>query len=136
MTAPVRAYIGLGANLGDSAATLRAVLAELAAADGIAAVTASPFYRTAPVDATGPDFVNAVAALDTTLAPLDLLDLLQALELRHGRECKKNRFLTLASISNFLQFAAVLSQTVATTSLSPRVWPEMRRAQLFSCTEI
>ena len=64
----------------------RQVLAELAAANGIAAVTASPFYRTAPVDATGPDFVNAVAALDTTLAPLDLLDLLQALELRHGRE--------------------------------------------------
>ncbi|MHA7122077.1 2-amino-4-hydroxy-6-hydroxymethyldihydropteridine diphosphokinase [Achromobacter xylosoxidans] len=86
MAAPVRAYIGLGANLGDSAATLRSVLAELAATDGIIAVTASPFYRTAPVDATGPDFVNAVAALDTTLAPLDLLDLLQALELRHGRE--------------------------------------------------
>ena len=50
------------------------------------AVTASPFYRSAPVDATGPDFVNAVAALDTTLAPLALLDLLQALEQRHGRE--------------------------------------------------
>ena len=86
MAAPVRAYIGLGANLGDSAATLRTVLAELAGADGIDAVTASPFYRSAPVDATGPDFVNAVAALDTTLAPLALLDLLQALEQRHGRE--------------------------------------------------
>ncbi|MGE8659480.1 MAG: 2-amino-4-hydroxy-6-hydroxymethyldihydropteridine diphosphokinase [Achromobacter sp.] len=86
MAVPVRAFIGLGANLGDSAATLRAVLAELAATDGIGSVTASPFYRTAPVDATGPDFVNAVAALETTLAPLDLLDRLQALELRHGRE--------------------------------------------------
>lgn len=86
MAAPVRAYIGLGANLGDSAATLRTVLAELAGADGIDAVTASPFYRSAPVDATGPDFVNAVAALDTTLTPLALLDLLQALEQRHGRE--------------------------------------------------
>lgn len=86
MAAAVRAYIGLGANLGDSAATLRTVLAELAGADGIDAVTASPFYRSAPVDATGPDFVNAVAALDTTLAPLALLDLLQALEQRHGRE--------------------------------------------------
>lgn len=85
-TAPVRAYIGLGANLGDSAATLRRVLAELAATDGIDAVQASPFYRSAPVDATGPDFVNAVAALDTRLAPLALLDALQALEQRHGRE--------------------------------------------------
>ncbi|WP_025136725.1 2-amino-4-hydroxy-6-hydroxymethyldihydropteridine diphosphokinase [Achromobacter sp. DH1f] len=86
MAAPVRAYIGLGANLGDSAATLRTVLAELAGADGIDAVTVSPFYRSAPVDATGPDFVNAVAALDTPLAPLALLDLLQALEQRHSRE--------------------------------------------------
>jgi len=82
---PIRAYIGLGANLGDSAATLRRVLAELQDTPGVAAVTASPFYRSAPVDATGPDFVNAVAALDTALPPLDLLDVLQALENQHGR---------------------------------------------------
>lgn len=85
-SAIVRAYIGLGANLGDSAATLRRVLAELQATDGITAVTASPFYRSAPVDATGPDFVNAVAALDTRLPPLALLDALQALETSHGRQ--------------------------------------------------
>lgn len=50
------------------------------------ACRASPFYRSAPVQASGPDFINAVAELDTTLAPLELLDALQALELRHGRE--------------------------------------------------
>ena len=55
----VRAYIALGANLGDSAATLKTVLDELRQTPGIAAVTASRFYRTAPVEATGPDFVNA-----------------------------------------------------------------------------
>ncbi len=82
---PARAYIGLGANLGDSAATLREVLTALAATPGVLACTASPFYRSAPVDATGPDFVNAVAALDTTLSPLALLDVLQALENQHGR---------------------------------------------------
>ncbi|WP_313625864.1 2-amino-4-hydroxy-6-hydroxymethyldihydropteridine diphosphokinase [Achromobacter sp.] len=82
----VRAYVGLGANLGDSAATLRQVIAELKTTPGVAAATASPFYRSAPVDATGPDFVNAVAALDTSLAPLELLDVLQALETRHGRQ--------------------------------------------------
>lgn len=86
MTAPVRAYVALGANLGDGAATLRSVLAELQETSGIAAVAASPFYRSAPVEATGPDFVNAVAALDTHLTPLALLDALQALENRHGRE--------------------------------------------------
>ncbi|ANY15119.1 2-amino-4-hydroxy-6-hydroxymethyldihydropteridine diphosphokinase [Bordetella pseudohinzii] len=81
-----RAYVGLGANLGDGAATLRAVLAEIAALPGVRACRASPFYRSAPVQASGPDFINAVAELDTTLAPLELLDALQALELRHGRE--------------------------------------------------
>jgi 2-amino-4-hydroxy-6-hydroxymethyldihydropteridine diphosphokinase len=84
--APARAYVGLGANLGDGAATLRQVLAELRDTEGVLAVTASPFYRSAPVEATGPDFVNAVAALDTRLAPLALLDALQALENRHGRQ--------------------------------------------------
>ena len=85
MTHPVRAYVGLGANLGDARATLRAALRELAATPGIVACRASGFYRTAPVDAAGPDFVNAVAAVDTTLAPLALLDALQALENHHGR---------------------------------------------------
>ncbi|ARP84393.1 2-amino-4-hydroxy-6-hydroxymethyldihydropteridine diphosphokinase [Bordetella genomosp. 8] len=79
------AYIGLGANLGDSAATLRAALRELAALPDTRECVASPFYRSAPVDATGPDFVNAVARLRTALAPLDLLDALQAIELEHGR---------------------------------------------------
>jgi len=80
------AYIGLGANLGDPRATLETVLAELAAAPGVLACRASPFYRSAPLQASGPDFVNAVAQLQTDLAPLALLDLLQALETRHGRE--------------------------------------------------
>lgn len=84
-SAPARAYISLGANLGDSRATLRQALTELARAPGILACRASPFYRSAPVDAQGPDFINAVAQIDTSLTPLALLDLLQALELRHGR---------------------------------------------------
>jgi len=84
--APVRAYVGLGANLGDGAATLRAALAELAALPGVRVQAVSPFYRSAPVDAGGPDFINAVAALDTALAPLPLLEALLALEQRHGRE--------------------------------------------------
>lgn len=82
----VTAYIGLGANLGDSAATLRTVLAELSVADGIFDCTVSPFYRSAPVDADGPDYVNAVARVRTTLAAEDLLHALQALENLHGRQ--------------------------------------------------
>src|SRR5690606_31934144 len=86
MTAVQRAYIGLGANLGDAQSTLRTVLDQLRGTAGILDCRPSHFYRTAPVDATGPDYINAVAALDTTLAPLDLLDVLQALENQHGRQ--------------------------------------------------
>jgi 2-amino-4-hydroxy-6-hydroxymethyldihydropteridine diphosphokinase len=85
--APATAFVGLGANLGDARATLAAALAALrplaAGPDGPAA---SSFWRSAPVDAHGPDFVNAVARLETSLAPHALLDALQAIERRFGRE--------------------------------------------------
>ena len=80
------AFIGLGANLGDAHATLKHALAELAALPGVDSLQASPLYRTQPVDAQGPDFVNAVARLSTTLPPLELLAGLQAIEAAHGRE--------------------------------------------------
>ncbi|CAM4193813.1 2-amino-4-hydroxy-6-hydroxymethyldihydropteridine diphosphokinase [Bordetella muralis] len=86
MTTIQHAYIGLGANLGDAQATLRTVLEQLRQTAGILRCLSSHFYRTAPIDATGPDYINAVAALDTTLAPLELLDRLQALENQHGRQ--------------------------------------------------
>jgi 2-amino-4-hydroxy-6-hydroxymethyldihydropteridine diphosphokinase len=79
-------YVGLGANLGDSAATLRAALRELTAVPGITACVASPFYRSAPVQASGPDFINAVARVHTCLPPLAVLDALQTIENRHGRQ--------------------------------------------------
>ncbi|RTL39367.1 MAG: 2-amino-4-hydroxy-6-hydroxymethyldihydropteridine diphosphokinase [Burkholderiales bacterium] len=82
-----RAYIGLGANLGaDLGATLTQAALQLAALPGTQVVALSSLWRSAPVEATGPDFVNAVVALDTGLAPLDLLDALQAIEQAHGRE--------------------------------------------------
>jgi 2-amino-4-hydroxy-6-hydroxymethyldihydropteridine diphosphokinase len=84
--AVVRAYVGLGANLGDAVATVRAALAELTAIAHTDVVAQSALYRSAPLDAQGPDFVNAVAALDTRLTAGALLDALQAIERRHGRE--------------------------------------------------
>ncbi len=86
MPAGTTAHIGLGANLGDARATLQAALAALAALPGCRLLQASALWRSAPVDAGGPDFFNAVAALHTTLAPLDLLEALQAIEQRFGRE--------------------------------------------------
>jgi 2-amino-4-hydroxy-6-hydroxymethyldihydropteridine diphosphokinase len=82
-----RAYVGLGANLGsDLLATLTQAAQALAALPGTRLVALSSAWRSAPVDAGGPDFLNAVAALETTLAPLELLDGLQAIEQAHGRE--------------------------------------------------
>ena len=83
---PARACIGLGANLGDARATLQAARDALAALPGCTLVACSSWWRSAPIDARGPDFVNGVVALDTTLAPLALLDALQAIEQQHGRE--------------------------------------------------
>lgn len=85
-TAPVLAYVGLGANLGDTAAALRAALQALAELPHTQLLRASAFYRTEPIDAHGPDYLNAVAAIDTTLAPHELLAQLQRIEAAHGRE--------------------------------------------------
>lgn len=84
--ARVRAYVGLGANLGDARGSVLAAWQALAELPRTRAVARSALYCTAPIDATGPDFINAVAALDTALDPLALLDALQALEQRFGRE--------------------------------------------------
>lgn len=80
------AYVGLGANLGDTRATLAAAFGALAALPGTRLTARSSFYITAPVDAAGPDFINAVAALDTDLTPHELLAHLQRIETAAGRE--------------------------------------------------
>lgn len=80
------AFVGLGANLGDAGATLRAALIELQALAVPGSFQASGLWRSAPIEATGPDFHNAVARFETTLAPHALLDALQAIERRFGRE--------------------------------------------------
>ena len=81
-----RAYVGLGANLGDASATLEAASDALAHLPGTRLLTRSSLYISAPIDAAGPDFVNAVAALDTTLEAYTLLLELQEIERRHGRQ--------------------------------------------------
>ncbi len=81
-----RVFVGLGANLGDPRATLQCALQALRALPRTRVVAVSPAYRSAPVDAAGPDFVNAVAELATALEPQALLGALQAIEQRHGRE--------------------------------------------------
>ena len=82
----VCAYIGLGANLGLPAQTLRWAVALMASWPGLRVHAVSDLYRTAPHEAQGPDFINAVAAVYTTLTAPELLNKLLALELQAGRE--------------------------------------------------
>jgi 2-amino-4-hydroxy-6-hydroxymethyldihydropteridine diphosphokinase len=84
--APVSAYIGLGANLGDAAATIRSAFNAIAQFPQTEQVACSPLYRSAPVASSGQDYVNAVMALSTRLSAFQLLAHLQAVELAHGRE--------------------------------------------------
>jgi 2-amino-4-hydroxy-6-hydroxymethyldihydropteridine diphosphokinase len=81
-----RAFVGLGANLGDAQQTLREAVRALADLPQTRFVAASGCYRSAPVDAPGPEFLNAVVELRTRLAPVRLLQELQRIELAHGRE--------------------------------------------------
>lgn len=80
------AWIGLGANLGDCEAALQEAVRALAALPGTRVLRLSSLYRSAPIDAGGPDYFNAVAEIATSLEPLVLLDALQAIENQAGRE--------------------------------------------------
>ncbi len=82
----VQAFIGLGANLGDARATLQAALTELALLPYTVLRSRSSIYCSAPVDSSGPDYLNAVAWLDTRQGPHALLLELQRIEQAHGRE--------------------------------------------------
>ena len=85
--ASARAFIGLGANLGDPEAQVRTAIAAIAALPSTRLARASSMYRTAPLGyADQPDFVNAVAEIETELEPRELLAALQAIENRSGRE--------------------------------------------------
>ena len=86
-----RVYIGLGANLEDPQQQLVDALQELAQLKDTQLIAQSSLYISKPVGPQDqPDFVNAVACLETRLQPLELLDALQQLELDHGRVRKRH----------------------------------------------
>ena len=86
MTTPVIAFVGLGGNLGDPAATLGAALQALDEVQGTRLLRASRLYRTPAWGVEQqPDFINAVAMLETSLDAQALLESLFVIERRHGR---------------------------------------------------
>jgi 2-amino-4-hydroxy-6-hydroxymethyldihydropteridine diphosphokinase len=88
-----RAYVGLGANLGDREGALRAALTALGATAGVQVVAVSSFRETDPVGYVDqPRFLNGAAAVDTTLGPRELLNALLAVERSLGRTRAGPRF--------------------------------------------
>ncbi|WP_454565670.1 2-amino-4-hydroxy-6-hydroxymethyldihydropteridine diphosphokinase [Pseudomonas sp. AIG] len=81
-----RIYIGMGSNLADPAEQLRSAVAALGQLPQTTLVGVSAFYQSDSLLPGQPRYTNAVAALDSDLAPLDLLDALQAIENDQGRE--------------------------------------------------
>jgi 2-amino-4-hydroxy-6-hydroxymethyldihydropteridine diphosphokinase len=80
------AWVGIGANLGDARANVLDALDRLARLPGLRLLRASSLYRSAPIDSSGDDYVNAVAEVDTGLGAHALLRALHAIEQAHGRE--------------------------------------------------
>lgn len=88
-----RVYLGLGSNLAEPIAQLRRALAALAELPHSQLAAVSSFYISDPLGPPEqPRYLNAVAALDTGLQPLELLDQLQRIELEQGRERKDERW--------------------------------------------
>lgn len=89
----MRAYVALGSNLGDARRHLQDAIQALAALPQTVLVTCSRIYRTPPWGVTEqPDFLNAVVALETELAPHDLLDALLNIERAAGRQRNGERW--------------------------------------------
>lgn len=89
----IRTFVGLGANLGDPASQLRSAAAALAELPKTCIVACSSLWRTpawGPVPQ--PDYLNAVIALDTDLAPGVLLSELLRIEREHGRVRNEERY--------------------------------------------
>jgi 2-amino-4-hydroxy-6-hydroxymethyldihydropteridine diphosphokinase len=116
------AYIGLGANQGELVESLNAALDSLRSVERSELVAVSPFYTTAPIDAPGPDYLNAVAQLATSLEPYALLLHLLDIELMLGRKrrgLKKN--LPRNVDLDLLLFDSMIIQSTPLTLPHPRL---------------
>ncbi|MGB0895511.1 MAG: 2-amino-4-hydroxy-6-hydroxymethyldihydropteridine diphosphokinase [Parashewanella sp.] len=82
-----KAFIALGANLNNPQQQLDSAVRAMKSLASISHVTVSPYYASTPMgEIKQPDYVNAVASIETELSPIELLDTLQSIELMHGRE--------------------------------------------------
>ena len=80
------AFIALGANLGEAKKALSDAIQRIDSQEGICVLNRSSFYKTEPIDSSGPDYVNAVIKVQTKLSPEELLKTLLMIEKEFGRE--------------------------------------------------
>ena len=118
---PVVATVGLGANLGNPQAALAGAMASIAALEGVSLVAQSALYRSAPIDSSGPDYVNAVVQLQTTLTAPELLAQLQTIEQGAGRE-RPYRNAPRTLDLDILLFGDASIQSKSLTVPHPRMW--------------
>lgn len=117
----VRAFIGLGANLGDAKATLLRAVQAIADLPATRLLKRSSLFRSSPVDADGPDFLNAVVEVGTRLSPADLLAQLQAIEVREGRQ-RPYRHAPRTLDLDLLLHGNAMQACDALTLPHPRMW--------------
>ena len=119
--ATVIAYIALGANLGDAAKTVREATAHIGALPQTEILLCSSLYRTAPMDSSGPDYINAVIKILTQCPAYSLLSLLQKIEQSAGRERPFRNAPRTLDLDILLYGDAQIESEVLTVP-HPRMW--------------
>ena len=128
-------YIGLGSNLGESQDTLAAALAALTFNDAIKNIEVSSYYQSKPHGPQDqPDYLNAVAGFETSLAPEALLDVLQAIETKYGRVRTGERWTARTLDLDILLYG---QQVIDTPRLVvPHAWMTQREFVLYPLYEL
>lgn len=117
----VTAYVALGANLGDSRATIARAMDDISRSAGVTLVQRSSLYRSAPIDSSGPDYLNAVVEILTSLSAPALLAVLQEIETLAGRE-RPYRNAPRTLDLDILIFAGASIQSAELTIPHPRMF--------------
>jgi 2-amino-4-hydroxy-6-hydroxymethyldihydropteridine diphosphokinase len=114
------AYIGIGSNLGNPVAQVQEAIAELEAIPDSILIARSSLYSSKPMGPPGqPDYVNAVVAIDTVLSPQALLQDLQTIEARQGRERAAEKWGPRTLDLDLLLYGGKVINTVALTIPHP-----------------
>ncbi len=116
-----RAYVGLGANLGDRAAALAAAVSALRATPGVTVAAISRAWETAPLGPPQPAYLNAAVALDTKLDALELLARLHEIEREAGRTRGVERNLPRTLDLDLLLFGGAVIESEEITLPHPRM---------------